>query len=630
MTKPRVIYWFRTDLRLHDSPALQAALDLDPDVLWPIFTWDPHYVYRARGGLNRWQFLLDCQNDLSKSITKLNPKSKLFVLREAPQTLFPKLFKAWKVTHLVFEKDTDSYARERDSVVQKAAEEAGVEVIIRPGRTLWDSDLVVQKHNGKPTMSLSQLQTSGEKIGPIAKPLDAPKKLPDPGEMPVDFDQDEPETKPDFNAERRTQKDTAYKQIAGPKGDFAIETMEELGFPSASTPHRGGETLALEQLEKIMKDKKYTATFEKPKTSPAQFEPQATTLLSPALHFGALSVRLFWWRVQEVIDEYGKGASQPPTSLHGQLLFRDMYFAAQAALGAKFHQTATNPYCRFIPWHLPSKRDPSTGLTTGDYHVDSEQADFWFKRWKFGVTGFPWIDALMRQLREEGWIHHLGRHSVACFLTRGGCYIDWERGAEVFEEWLLDHEPACNAGNWQWLSCTAFFAQYYRCYSPVSFGQKWDKQGDFVRRWVPELKDLDAKYIYEPWRAPIQDQKKAGVRVTGDGLNDAKEGTYPKPMFDFSERRNACIGAMKKAYEVGLHGNDKEVLENTWRELFPRGRDVEIQGEYESEDGEHADGHPDDAEDNDAQFEGEGGTGGKRTASERKASTGKVPKKRKK
>lgn len=550
------------------------------------------------------------------------------MLREAPQTLFAKLFKAWKVTHLVFEKDTDSYARERDSVVQKAAEEAGVEVIVRSGRTLWDSDLVIQKHNGKPTMSMSQLQSSGEKVGPIAKPLDAPKKLPDPGEMPVNFEQDEPETKPDFNAERRTEKDTGYKKISGPNGDFAIETMEELGFPSATTPHRGGETVALEQLEKIMKDKKYTATFEKPKTSPAQFEPQATTLLSPALHFGALSVRLFYWRVQEVIDEYGKGASQPPTSLHGQLLFRDMYFAAQAALGAKFHQAAMNPYCRFIPWHLPSKRDASTGLITGEYHVDSEQADIWFKRWKYGVTGFPWIDALMRQLREEGWIHHLGRHSVACFLTRGGCYIDWERGAEVFEEWLLDHEPACNAGNWQWLSCTAFFAQYYRCYSPVAFGQKWDKNGDFIRRWVPELKDFNAKYIYEPWKAPIQDQKKSGVRITGDGLDDAKEGTYPKPMFDFSERRNACISAMKKAYEVGLHGNDKQVLNNTWRELFPKGRDVEIQGEYETDDGENADGHAD-AEDNEAQFEGEGGTGGKRTASVRKASTGSVPKQKK-
>lgn len=544
------------------------------------------------------------------------------MLREAPQTLFPKLFEAWKVTHLVFEKDTDTYARERDAVVVEAARKAGVDVIIRSGRTLWDSDDVVRAHGGKPTMSISQLQAAGAKVGAIERPLPAPESLPDPGDMPLPFEHQEPETVPDFNAVRRTEEDTGYKGIAGPKGDFAIETMEELGFPSASTPHRGGETLALERLDRIIKDKKYTATFEKPKTSPAQFDPQSTTLLSPFLHFGALSVREFYWRVQDVVSSYGKGASSPPVSLTGQLLFRDMYFAAQAALGAVFHQTANNPHVRFIPWHLPSKRNHKTGIVTGDYHIDSEQAETWFRRWKNGVTGFPWIDALMRQLRVDGWIHHLGRHSVACFLTRGGCYIDWERGAEVFEEWLLDHEPACNAGNWQWLSCTAFFAQYYRCYSPVSFGQKWDKQGELIRKWVPELKDLDAKYIYEPWKAPIQDQRKAGVRVTGDGLGDREDGTYPKPMFDFSERRKICIGAMKTAYERGFHGADEQVLDGTWRDAFPSGDDQEIQGEIDSgsDDGEHADGI--DGHGNGAQQAGE-----KRA---RKDSSASVPKKQQK
>lgn len=565
---------------------------------------------------------LDCQNDLSKSITKLNAKSKLFVLREAPQTLFPKLFAAWKVTHLVFEKDTDSYARERDSVVVEAAKRAGVQVIIRSGRTLWDSDDVVRAHGGKPTMSITQLQAAGAKIGAIARPLPTPESWPDPGAMPLPFEQCEPETTPDFDAVRRTEKDTGYRSIAGPEGDFAIETMEELGFPSASTPHRGGETLALERLDGIISDKKYTATFEKPKTSPAQFDPQSTTLLSPFLHFGALSVREFYWRVQDVVDSYGKGASSPPVSLTGQLLFRDMYFATQAALGAVFHQTKNNPYIRFVPWHLPSKRNHSTGLVTGEYYIDSEKAEAWFRRWKNGVTGFPWIDALMRQLKVEGWIHHLGRHSVACFLTRGGCYIDWERGAEVFEEWLLDHEPACNAGNWQWLSCTAFFAQYYRCYSPIAFGQKWDKEGELVRRWVPELKDLDSKYIYEPWKAPILDQKKAGVRVTGDGLGDREAGTYPKPMFDFSERRQVCIDGVKTAYSVGLHGADERVLDGTWRELFPSDKNQEIQGriECESDDGEHV-----------GEFDGDGDglphAGRKRA---RKSSSSSVPHKQQK
>ncbi|KAI1494756.1 DNA photolyase [Biscogniauxia mediterranea] len=623
MGKPRVIYWFRTDLRLHDSPALKAALDLDPAVLWPIFTWDPHYVYRVKVGVNRWQYLLDCQNDLSASIHKRNPKSKLFVLREAPQTLFPKLFKAWNVTHLVFEKDTDSYARERDSVVIDLAKKAGVEVITRYGRTLWDSDEVVAKNGGKPTMSITQLQTAGHKIGGIPKPIPAPDHLPDPGEMPVDFDQDQPDTEPDLNAPHRTTGDRAYSSIAGPKGDFAVETLEELGFPAATTPHRGGETLALKMLDDIVADEDYTATFQKPKTSPTAFAPQSTTLLSPFLHFGALSPRLFYWRVEHVVEKHGKGASTPPESLTGQLFFRDMYFAAQAAIGAPFSQTRGNVHCRFIPWHLPSSTaaaaaaEEEEGGTTGGYHVDSARAEAWFRRWAAGTTGFPFVDALMRQLRAEGWIHHLGRHMVACFLTRGGCYVDWERGAGVFEELLLDHEPACNAGNWQWLACAAFYHQYYRCYSPVAFGRRWDRDGDFVRRWVPELRRLDAKFIYEPWKASRAALDEAGVTIRGDGLDGGAAGngggqTYPEPMFDFAERRRVCIAAMKTAYSVGLYGDDERVRDGTWRALFEKAGATEMEGVNDDDDDDDDDAAADDdgAHADDAEYEAHAGARG--------------------
>jgi cryptochrome len=570
MPKPRVIYWFRTDLRLHDSPALQAALDLNPECLYPIWTWDPHYVYHARVGPNRWQFLLDCQNDLSKSITKLNSKSKLLLIREAPQTLFPKLFKEWKITHLVFEKDTDAYGRNRDDQVKRLAKEAGVEVVIRSGRTLYDSDELVKENHNKPTMSITQVQAAGAKVGDIARPISAPKSLPDPGSTTLRFTQNKPSNSPDINTIQREAEEKSYDTLMGPNNDFAVPTMEELGLKPATTPHRGGETVALRLLDDIIADEDYTATFEKPKTAPTAFEPQATTLLSPYLHFGSLSCREFYWRVQDVVSKYKGKASQPPTSLTGQLLFRDMYFGAQAALGYAFGQTYNNPRCRFIPWHLPSEIDTSSGLITGKYLVDNAEAEVFFKRWKEGRTGFPWIDALMRQLRLEGWIHHLGRHAVACFLTRGGCYVDWERGAEVFEEWLIDHEAACNIGNWQWLSCTAFFAQFYRCYSPIAFPQKWDKEGNFVRKYVPELEHFDRKYIYEPWKAPIVDQKKWGCLIKGVGTEteDGKLKLYPKPMFDFARQRDVCIQGMKNAYHIGLYGNDPKVLDGTWRKLF--------------------------------------------------------------
>jgi cryptochrome len=265
-----------------------------------------------------------------------------------------------------------------------------------------------------------------------------------------------------------------------------------------------------------------------------------------------------------------KPVSEPPVSMTGQLHFRDMYFAAQAALGWSFGQTYNNSHCRFIPWHLPSKVDTKSKLVTGGYEVDDPAKEIEFQRWAHGKTGFPWIDAIMRQLRTEGWIHHLARHSVACFLTRGGCYISWERGAEVFEELLVDHEAACNIGNWQWLSCTAFFAQFYRCYSPVAFGKKWDPEGNYIRKYVPELADMPKKYIYEPHKAPIADQKKAGVRIDGDGSQQDKDGLklYPKPMFDFNTQRDICLEGMKNAYHVGLYGNDPKVMDGSWKKLF--------------------------------------------------------------
>lgn len=427
--------------------------------------------------------------------------------------------------------------------------------------------------------------------------------------MPLDFSQDRPESAPDFNAGHRASKDDNYANLAGPNGDFSVPTIQEIGIKKPTTPHRGGETKALAALSKIIENEKYTATFEKPKTAPTAFDPQSTTLLSPHLHFGSLSCREFYWRVSDTIENFKGAPSAPPTNLIGQLLFRDMYFGAQAKLGAKFSQTVGNQQVRFIPWHLRSVVDEKTGLATGKYAVDSTEAEEWFERWKTARTGFPWIDAIMRQLKQEGWIHHLARHAVACFLTRGGCYIDWERGAEVFEEWLLDHEVACNAGNWQWLSCTAFFAQFYRCYSPISFPQKTDKNGDFVRRYVPELKDFPAKYIYEPWKAPIADQKKAGCRIQGDGTQEI-DGmrTYPKPMFDFSERRQICIDGMKNAYDIHMYGNDKKLLDGTWPSAFAdsaegptKGNSVKDQkvleekdeGDIESDYGSEADdGHP--------------------------------------
>ncbi|PSC67190.1 cryptochrome-1-like [Micractinium conductrix] len=110
----------------------------------------------------------------------------------------------------------------------------------------------------------------------------------------------------------------------------------------------------------------------------------------------------------------------------------------------------------------------------------------------------------MCQLWQQGWMHHLAGHSVACFLTRGDLWCSWEAGQAVFDKYLIDADWSLNAANWQWLSASAFFSH---------FGKQYDKNGDYIRHFMPVLKDIPAKYIYEPWTAPLSVQQAAGCII---------------------------------------------------------------------------------------------------------------------
>lgn len=179
----------------------------------------------------------------------------------------------------------------------------------------------------------------------------------------------------------------------------------------------------------------------------------------------------------------------------------------------------SNPICVQIPWD----RNPEA-----------------LAKWAEGRTGFPWIDAIMMQLRQEGWIHHLARHAIACFLTRGDLWISWEEGMKVFEELLLDADWSVNAGSWMWLSCSSFFQQFFHCYCPVGFGQRTDPNGDYIRRYLPILRGFPAKYIYDPWNAPEGVQKAAKCII---GVH------YPKPMVNHAEASRLNIERMKQIYQ---------------------------------------------------------------------------------
>ncbi|XP_022714867.1 (6-4)DNA photolyase isoform X5 [Durio zibethinus] len=161
--------------------------------------------------------------------------------------------------------------------------------------------------------------------------------------------------------------------------------------------------------------------------------------------------------------------------------------------------------------------------------------------WREARTGYPWIDAIMVQLRKWGWMHHLARHCVACFLTRGDLFVHWEKGRDVFERLLIDSDWAINNGNWLWLSCSSFFYQYNRIYSPTSFGRKYDPNGNYIRHFLPVLKDMPKEYIYEPWTAPLSVQTKAKCIIGRD---------YPKPVVSHDSASKECRRKMREAYAL--------------------------------------------------------------------------------
>ena len=161
--KSRVLYWFRTDLRITDSPALQKALSLDRiEAFYPVWCWDPNYIYGHRVGLNRWSFLLESMSSLSGELTKLNKKQKLHVVRGPPEKVLPIMWESWGITHICFEKDANEYAKVRDAKIKNLAKEKGVEVIDVHGRHLYDPDQVVKVNGNKPTTTLHTWQTVSE------------------------------------------------------------------------------------------------------------------------------------------------------------------------------------------------------------------------------------------------------------------------------------------------------------------------------------------------------------------------------------------------------------------------------------------------------------------------------------
>ena len=506
------MHWFRKGLRLHDNPALLAAVSQENvSKMYPVYIMDGDSYQLKHCTALRANFLVECLQDLDDSLRRNG--SRLYVGNGNPVEVLPELWDKWGVTHMTFEEDEtgEPYAKARDEKVLEQAKKHGIEVNSFASETLHPLRKYVEISKGSVPQTMGAFQTLVGKIGKVPQPEKAPEKYP-PSDQGVES-MLPPKVATDLPWPRNTRKDEVTP-IWGPDDCKGLTPIV-----------RGGETFALQQLKKTIEDRpNYVATFEKPMTSPVATKEMSTTVLSPYMSLGCLSPRRLWYAISESSDRSNvPSKSKPPVSLHGQVLWRDfnnlMAHDSNRNKPGSWGQITGNKYCRPIPW-------------------DEDEA--LLAAWKEGRTGYPWIDACMKQLEREGWIHHLGRHAVACFLTRGDLWQSWEKGADHFESHLLDADYSLNGFNWLWLSCSGFFYQYFRCYSPIAFQKKNDPNGEYIRKWIPELRQLPSKYIYEPWTAPSAVQEKAGVRIGND---------YPKPIVDHASESKENMNKMKMAYD---------------------------------------------------------------------------------
>lgn len=293
------------------------------------------------------------------------------------------------------------------------------------------------------------------------------------------------------------------KKLRAPVKDISDEwTLKALGFTQNSPiilPGESAAELALKKFKKHIHDYKSNRDFP---------DLEATSQLSMHFRFGTLSIR-------EAVRLASESRTEGSRTWLSELIWRDFYHM----ILDQFPHVAKGcfkPEYDKLKW--PGNREH-------------------FELWKEGQTGYPLIDAAMRHFKNTGWMHNRLRMVVAMFLTKD-LLINWQEGERYFAENLLDFDLAANNGGWQWSASTGCDAQpYFRVFNPITQSEKFDADGSFIKRHVPELAQLPEKYIHNPQTTPLEIQKKAGCIIGKD---------YPLPIVDHATQRQKAIALFKQ------------------------------------------------------------------------------------
>ncbi|MBL9149937.1 MAG: deoxyribodipyrimidine photo-lyase [Phycisphaerae bacterium] len=466
------ILWFRQDLRTDDNPALLVAAARGPVI--PVYLWAPEDEGEwPYGGASRW-WLHHALAALETRLAALG--SRLVVRTGRAVSALPKLLKETGATRVVAARRYEPAA---------AAVEAELAERLGPAFERVDSSLLHVPESIRTGTGLPyQVYT------PFAKNCRMQAKPPRPQRAPSSLEA--PPTWP------RSEPLDALGLL--PTIDWAA------GMRAAWTP---GETGALAALRAFVAGP--VARYALERDLPAVV---GTSRLSPHLHFGEISPRRAWYAVEDALRKADNAEfSRNAEKYLAELLWRE--FGHHVLV--HFPHTPTSPlraeYAAF-PW----RRDKAT-----------------LRAWQRGVTGYPLVDAGMRELWATGWMHNRVRMVVASFLVKHLLH-SWLDGARWFWDTLVDADLANNTLGWQWAGgCGADAAPYFRIFNPVLQGEKFDTDGAYVRRWVPEIARLPNDALNAPWKAPSSALARAGVTL---GV------TYPQPIVAHDEARERALAAL--------------------------------------------------------------------------------------
>ena len=463
------IFWFRQDLRLSDNPALLAACQCYDQVL-PIYIDDQHLLPSQLGKASQ-AWLHHSLSQLQQSLQRHG--SDLFFFKGDASSTLQQLTQQLNIDAVFWNRCYESQAITRDTQLKAALHAQGI-YAHSDNALLFNEPWQILKKDQTPYRVFTPYWKQVRQQGLLKPPSPAPQTIP---------------SLPALSSHSFGTLDT-------------LKLLQHPNWPSKVMSHwQVGEAAAQQSLTTFI-EQAGVFHYAAKRDFPSQ---PATSKLSPHLHFGEISPRQILWQClsDKPLDEIDKGTD----TFIKEVIWREF------AYYILFHFPETQQQAMYPQFHqFPWRDDLEEPLTC----------------WQQGKTGFPIVDAGMRELWETGWMHNRVRMIVASFLSKN-LLINWQQGERWFRDTLVDADFASNTLGWQWASgCGADAAPYFRIFNPVRQSETFDPDGDYLRRWLPELASLDNKHIHQPWNMP------ASQRASLD---------YPQPIVDLSASRQRALDA---------------------------------------------------------------------------------------